>query len=499
MNSNPKEKVTFLEKLHDNRIQTILVMTISVLVGLIFIFIGNLAEKPGFPLDDAWIHQTYARNLAETGEWQYVIGESSAGSTAPLWTMLLSFGTLFQFQTPYIWTSFLSLTVLCGIGFITQKILNRFFPNSIFPLIGSVLIILDWHILWSAASGMETLLYCFLGLCILYFLMNGKNWWMVGVLCGLIIWTRPDGITFLGPALLVFLDMRIKKEIGLRKIFHLLLPLMILIVLYVWFNYSLSGNILPNTFYAKQIEYATELTQPIIKRMTEIFLVPLSGAGIFFFPGLILAILYGIKKRNAWLISSILWLLGYGLIYTIRLPLVYQHGRYLIPLITIYYLVGLIGIQEIRISGKYESIKKYFSARVWIPAIILCALVFDVFGEMALIGDIKTINSLMVEPALWVHDHTDENAIVAVHDIGAMGYYGGRRLIDLAGLIQPELISMIRNEYEIQAYLLKGKADYLVSFTDWYPNLTHIGIPVKQFELSVGGKSEIVEIQKIIH
>lgn len=322
---------------------------------------------------------------------------------------------------------------------------------------------------------------------------------MVGVLCGLIIWTRPDGITFLGPALLVFLDMRIKKEIGLRKIFHLLLPLMILIVLYVWFNYSLSGNILPNTFYAKQIEYATELTQPIIKRMTEIFLVPLSGAGIFFFPGLILAILYGIKKRNAWLISSILWLLGYGLIYTIRLPLVYQHGRYLIPLIPIYYLVGLIGIQEIRISGKYESIKKYFSARVWIPAIILCALVFDVFGEMALIGDIKTINSLMVEPALWVHDHTDENAIVAVHDIGAMGYYGGRRLIDLAGLIQPELISMIRNEYEIQAYLLKGKADYLVSFTDWYPNLTHIGIPVKQFELSVGGKSEIVEIQKIIH
>ncbi len=49
--------------------------------------------RPGFPLDDAWIHQTYARNLALLAEWAFIPGQLSAGSTSPLWTILLAPGT----------------------------------------------------------------------------------------------------------------------------------------------------------------------------------------------------------------------------------------------------------------------------------------------------------------------------------------------------------------------------------------------------------------------
>ena len=57
----------------------------------------------GFPLDDAWIHQTYARNLARSGQLAFVPGVPSAGSTAPLWSFLLSIGYLLG--APYqIWT-----------------------------------------------------------------------------------------------------------------------------------------------------------------------------------------------------------------------------------------------------------------------------------------------------------------------------------------------------------------------------------------------------------
>ena len=49
-------------------------------------------ESLGFPLDDAWIHQTYARNLAQDGQWSYESGRASTGSTSPLWTLALTLG-----------------------------------------------------------------------------------------------------------------------------------------------------------------------------------------------------------------------------------------------------------------------------------------------------------------------------------------------------------------------------------------------------------------------
>src|SRR6266404_9991176 len=45
-----------------------------------------------FPLDDSWIHLHFARNLAEGHGFAYNPGVPVAGSTAPLWTLLLAAG-----------------------------------------------------------------------------------------------------------------------------------------------------------------------------------------------------------------------------------------------------------------------------------------------------------------------------------------------------------------------------------------------------------------------
>ena len=45
-----------------------------------------IAGGGGFALDDAWIHQTYGRNLGLTGLWAFVPGVPSAAST-PLTSM----------------------------------------------------------------------------------------------------------------------------------------------------------------------------------------------------------------------------------------------------------------------------------------------------------------------------------------------------------------------------------------------------------------------------
>ena len=48
-----------------------------------------VAGAAGFPLDDSWIHLHFARNLAEGAGFAYNPGVPVAGSTAPLWTLLL--------------------------------------------------------------------------------------------------------------------------------------------------------------------------------------------------------------------------------------------------------------------------------------------------------------------------------------------------------------------------------------------------------------------------
>ncbi len=65
-----------------------------ILIAVIYLLASQFTYAIGFPLDDSWIHQTYARNLAQNGEWAFRPGIPSAGSTAPLWSALLALGFL---------------------------------------------------------------------------------------------------------------------------------------------------------------------------------------------------------------------------------------------------------------------------------------------------------------------------------------------------------------------------------------------------------------------
>ena len=74
--------------------RTVIILGFLAAVSVSAYLLASMFQRgPGFPLDDAWIHQTYARNLATLGEWSFVPGQPSAGSTAPLWSLLLSIGT----------------------------------------------------------------------------------------------------------------------------------------------------------------------------------------------------------------------------------------------------------------------------------------------------------------------------------------------------------------------------------------------------------------------
>ena len=67
-----------------------------------FLWVSDRIFGLGLPLDDAWIHQTYARNLVENSEWAFLPGQPSSGSTAPLWTVMLAIGRWLGIE-PRMW------------------------------------------------------------------------------------------------------------------------------------------------------------------------------------------------------------------------------------------------------------------------------------------------------------------------------------------------------------------------------------------------------------
>jgi hypothetical protein len=128
----------------------------------VYLLASRLYYAIGFPLDDAWIHQTYARNLAFDREWAFLPGHPSGGSTSPLWSGLLAIGYWLHLA-PYLWTYALGACELWIGAMLAEATVRVLVPDyrSRLPWVGIVLA-LEWHLVWAALSGMETMLYALL-------------------------------------------------------------------------------------------------------------------------------------------------------------------------------------------------------------------------------------------------------------------------------------------------------------------------------------------------
>src|SRR5258708_8650641 len=130
---------------------------------LVYLVVSTAGSSVGFPLDDAWIHQTYARNLGLRGEFSFVPGQPSAGSTSRLWTGLLAIGYLLRIN-PLVWAYGLGAALLALNAWLVYRLVLRWWPPdsagaSVAALAGGLLVTVEWHLVWSAGSGMETLLF----------------------------------------------------------------------------------------------------------------------------------------------------------------------------------------------------------------------------------------------------------------------------------------------------------------------------------------------------
>ena len=450
----------------------------------------------GFPLDDAWIHQTYARNLSESLSWGFAPDNPSAGSTSPLWTGLISIGYFLSIR-PLFWTLLLGLIVQVLLAFVCAAWVEARTPDRPGWIWAFALILLEWHLIWAALSGMEILLYSLLvsGLFLALSKLSAKPIW-AGILIALGVWIRPDALLLLLPAGWVVL-FRSRKRITSRLLggVWMMIGFLILFIPYLMFNHALDGSFWPSTFYAKQAEYAVMRDLPLVRRLVDQLAQPLTGMGLILLPGVVWNIYQDVRCRDWVRLSPILWALAFLGAYALRLPVTYQHGRYAMPVIPVLIVLGTEGLINFRkplSDGTWTKIL----ARTWSVSLLAVGLVFLALGARAYGMDVAVIQTEMVQTSRWIAGHTEGDALVAAHDIGALGYFGDRSILDLAGLISPEVIPILRDEAALARLLNERGADYLMTFPGWYLDLTSgltpVYISAGVYSPELGGENMVV-------
>jgi hypothetical protein len=90
-------------------------------------------------------------------------------------------------------------------------------------------------------------------------------------------------------------------------------------------------------------------------------------------------------------------------------------------------------------------------------------------GATVYAKDVSIIDQEMVASAHWINDNIPPDQMLAIHDIGAVGYFAPRPILDLAGLVSPEIIPFINDENSLWQWLQKNNARYLMAFPDQVP------------------------------
>jgi hypothetical protein len=231
----------------------------------------NIAGAMGFPLDDSWIHLVYARNIAAGDFFAYNPHQPVAGSTAPLWTIVLAVGYLVS-HSIFIMPKLFGILLNVGTGIVIFRLSEYLGLKEFASCVLAVLVVTATRLVWASVSGMEVSLYVFLDSAAIYYYMRyslSSSWkrFLAPVLAAAAATARPE--LFLLPFFFLLHQLALRRKTKSAKqkegaapaIKKLFLPTNELIkqgsvfVLcsapFFMLNFMLSGNLLPLTFTAK--------------------------------------------------------------------------------------------------------------------------------------------------------------------------------------------------------------------------------------------------------
>ncbi|HVR30012.1 MAG TPA: hypothetical protein VMS86_10815 [Thermoanaerobaculia bacterium] len=452
----------------------------------------STSGRAGLPLDDGWIHLQFARSLASGGGLSYRPGTLVSGSTAPLWTALVSLA--FAAPGPLLaWVKLLGFALYLAGAAVSYALARELGLGQGAAGFVALLYLVTDAMVWSALSGMEVGLFVTLAVgAVVVHLRERRAARPAAVslalpLFGLASLARPEGLLLLA---LAAADRVLFPHPGTTR--RSLLPglaigaacALALVATVQVFSLAVSDSPLPTTYAVKTDGPRTLLPSGLyLLRVVGVLfrphplLVLLAAAGA-------LALLERLGTARDRGLLPALWTAGLPLAYSLydapgAPMMVGNFGRYFFPLLPFVLVLGALALERpLERLGTARRGWRVAAGAILAAALLVPPLSGLVSGSVRYGRNVRDVNQSDVAMALWIRRHLPPEAVVAAQDVGAVGFFTPNPLVDLTGIVTPEILPWLEGSAAtaggrdgLVRFLAERRPDYLLLFAESYPGL----------------------------
>jgi hypothetical protein len=464
----------------------------------------HMAGEIGFPLDDSWIHVRFAQNLARGHGFSFNPGQPAGTTTAPLWTLVLALG--YRLTGEYLFTSAAVNWLFCTLTAITAAALARtLVPNRGFTAAAALVVAATVPLPWFALSGMEPALFMWLTL--LAVLLHARLRRARGAaglaptaVCALAALTRPECLLLFPLTMLDRLLMARHDDRGapaflpwLRQAAAHTTVFVIMVAPLFIYNDRVIGRPLPSSYYIKAMNYGVVwglAMQNDALLMHSLLLAPLKELGSLLVmwaannPALILPFLFGAywltreatspdTAQRSLLIPLLLIAqpVAWAVATNFHRPPSFQSQRYFANLGPLYLIVGMAGAWWY--TGRLSPWLRRGALPIGLGVVLIASLARQPSRARLYGCNVRDITRMQVTTARWVRDRVPAEAYLAVNDVGAVAVITQSRVLDLMGLVSPEILACLTLDRArastwrdcTRQVLAQAEPDYLVTVT----------------------------------
>lgn len=454
-------------------------------VAAIALLLG-IAAHP-LAVDDAFVTYRYAQRLASGLGFEYNPGRPVLSTTAPLYALLLAAGALAWPDLPALANTLSSVAV--GVAALLLFLLGR---QEGTPWAGALaaLFLVGHPLLW-LSLGLETALFLALALAGLLAYRSGRVG-AAAALLALATLTRGDAVLLVG---ILAVD-HVGQWLGRRRAFPPLearsawlrstaiaagLYLAVLLPLWAWLAWQF-GSPLPATLRAKVSQAELGVTgfyahTTYLEGAWILLRARLSQSLLYllFVPAVCAGLAIGLRRAR-WAALLAAWgaahFLGYLLLG------VTPYYWYYVPL-----LPGLAATAALGavaggrwLAGRWgrpgQAVIRAGVTGLWVAALLVALGRSDGALLRALDGPVPPpedpLSKVLPEAkggvyelaGRWLYKNTPPDALVGVTEVGILGYYAGRPMVDFLGLLEPEVAEALERG-DLYWALLRYQPDYL--------------------------------------